>query len=128
MAAIKIQSLNDIVVGYLKSLGLPTMQAPEWAAAVSGRGDVIAALDELLLPAAEQLYPEKHFDKSQKIAGLKLARLLAGEGELHPGRLSDGVSLAVFRKYRQIPAPVYKPRKMKPQPLEMPSLKWTGKK
>ena len=115
MAAIKIQSLNDIVVGYLKSLGLPTMQAPEWAAAVSGR-------------TAEQLYPEKHFDKAQKIAGLKLARLLAGEGELHPGQLSDGVSLAVFRKYRQIPAPVYKPRKMKPQPLEMPRLKWAGKK
>ena len=127
MAAIKIQSLNDIVAGYLKNLGLPAEQAPEWAAAVCGRDDVITALDERLLPAAEQLYPEKHFDKAQKVAGLKLARLLAGTGELHPGLKTDERTLAVLRQYRQVPAPVCKPGKMLPQPLEMPRLKWAEK-
>ena len=128
MAAIKIQSLNDIVAAYLKTINVSEAFVPEWVAKVEQEGDVIASLDRLLLPAAEQLYPEKKFDKHQKIAGFKLAWLSLGFSELHPGQKIDEEILDELKKVRFNPAPEYKMQKMIPQPLEMPRLHWSNRK
>ena len=128
MAAIKIQSLNDIVAAYLKTINVSEAFVSEWVAKVEQEGDVIASLDRLLLPAAEQLYPEKKFDKSQKISGFKLTWLSLGGSELHPGQKLEAEFLAKLKEKRFDPAPEYKMQKMIPQPLEMPRLHWSNRK
>lgn len=127
MAAVKVQSLDDIVSAYLQDLRIPAELVPEWAAAVQG-DDVIAALNDLLLPTAEQVYPERYFDKAQKIAGFKLVWLSLGGGELHPGQKPGDDLQAALKEKRLVPAPKAEPHKMQPQRLEAPHLKWTGKK
>ena len=128
MAAIKIQSLNDIVAAYLKTINVSEALVPEWAAKAEQEGDVVASLDRLLLPAAEQLYPEKKFDKSQKISGFKLSWLSFGGSELYPEQKLEPEFLAQLKENRFDPAPGYKIQKMIPQPLEMPSLHWSNRK
>ena len=50
MAAIKIQSLNDIVAAYLKTVNISEALVPEWGAKVEREGDVISSLPPNLDP------------------------------------------------------------------------------
>lgn len=89
---------------------------------------VLAALNDLLLPAAKSLYPQKHFDKGQKIAGLKVALLLSRKvANLQPAQPLSRIDVEKLMPFRYEPAPAVKPEKMRPQKLEMPFLRWVGK-
>lgn len=83
MAAIKVQSLNDITEAYFKSLGFNgsglknvvknIMQ--EYAGKLKDN-DVIGSLDGILLEIIKKNFPDNKFPNEQKVAWFKVAFML----------------------------------------------------
>lgn len=140
MAAVKIQSLKEVVRAYLKSLGFEGDRLSQAADYIAGNvmsgfesGDVVAFLDGILLQNIRKNIVENKLGDEQALALFKAAYLVGGgaekwgvevlNGKKFPAALAELMTSGFFTV-----VPEYQMSRMQPQKIEpVRSLSWPGK-
>lgn len=115
MVTIKIQSSEDIIQAYLKTLGFEDIVLTDEFVAKINDKDIVGSLDELLLKQAKRIF-DKKMTKEQMVALLKIAFLTEDTAKKYGLQIFDeDFQLSAF-EFRVVPE--YKISKMLPQVID----------
>lgn len=130
MAAVKIQSLKDVVRAYLKSLGFAGDNLSKVADYVAGKemsgfesGDVVAFLDGILLQNIKKNIVENKLGDEQALALFKAAYLIGDGAEkwgvevLNDGKFPSALTEMMTAGFFTV-VPEYQMSRMLPQRIE----------
>lgn len=133
MVTVKIQSIDDILKAYLKSLGFREDIAQKNISLLKTKinvsqesGDkVIDALDNVLLATAKHIFKDSTLDDEQMVALFKFCFLQAKGAEKWGDKIFETISndseiAQVLRKHVVHVAPNYVFSQMKPQEIDIP--------
>lgn len=133
MAAIKIQSLDDVVEAYCRSLGYNGENLKHAVAALNRNYhekinpvDVIVSLDNILLERIQEFFVDAQTENFQKTALFKAFFLSAGGAEKWGGALFEKGDLPKelclqLKEHKLEPVPDVKISCMPAQKVDMPS-------
>lgn len=130
MVTLKVQSLNDIIEAYCKSLGYDGRDLKKVVKIINERfgsrlnpDDVIASLDAMLLGNIKNYLPATKLDNAQKVAMFKVVFLLNngakkwGEVIFEDKELPKELVVAIVNHRLEV-VPEYKVSHMLPQKIE----------
>ncbi len=132
MAAIRVQSLADIVSAYFRSLGFSGKSLEKAVSVLLEKhrfeietNDVVAALEELLQKNLDENFADINLPAESKRAWFKTAFLLSNGAEkwgvgAFTGEASDRCYAEQLKKLNLCQVPDYKVSHMAPQKIEPP--------
>ncbi len=133
MAAIKIQSLEDVVEAYCRSLGYNGKNLEQAVAAINGHylekinaEDIITSLDNILLERIQEFFVDAQMKDFQKTAVFKAVFLSVGGADKWGNLLFEKGELPeelcrLLKKYKLVPVPEVKISCMPAQKVDVPS-------